>query len=402
MKAAARGRAAAGRRGPERAAAAPAATLDMLRLHVLLLLLPQLQAGASRRPLQVHAGYNCNLPDRKNATSWLDFGWDHLDVLNFGGRTVAVQRDGAATWWGDAECNPPKNAGEAALIAHAHAQGVQVLLKIGWNNSLGGDALHEFLNDNAAMEVSACGMCARAKEARCDGLSVDFEAPNTRFNATFRGLYAAYVKRLSAVASQQKLAVTATLFMDLPSNTGIDAKAVADAASAGVVLMTYDYHWGCGDKVAGPNAPLIGNNNDNVNHTVSWALLHGMPAESLLLGIAWYGREYPTTGPQYQAPTNCSTTLPDQGARAYQAPLALKRAKSLGVGGELWDDLTMTPWYQFKDKSRPWLWWQGYFDDARSLGLSEITSNDVVYTNHPALSVIISEQIACGLQNTSW
>ena len=112
-------------------------------LRLLLLLLPQLQAGASRRPLQVHAGYNCNLPDRKNATSWLDFGWDHLDVLNFGGRTVAVQRDGAATWCGEAECNPPKNAGEAALIAHAHVQGVQVLLKIGWNNSLGGDALHD-------------------------------------------------------------------------------------------------------------------------------------------------------------------------------------------------------------------------------------------------------------------
>jgi len=222
-------------------------------LRLLLLLLPLLlQAGASRRP-QVHAGYSCNLPDRENATSWLDFGWDTLDVLNFGGRTVAVQRDGAATWWSETECNPPKVAGEAALIAHAHAQGVQVLLKIGWNNSLGADALYEFFNDADAMEASARGVCARAKEARCDGLSVDFEAPNTRFNATFRGLYAAYVQRLSTVASQQKLVVTPTLFMDLPSNTGIDAKAVADSASAGVVLMTYDYHWGCGDKALTPH-----------------------------------------------------------------------------------------------------------------------------------------------------
>lgn len=339
-------------------------------LRLLPLLLPLLRTEASNRRPDVHAGYDCSLPDRKNATSWLGFSWDVLDVLNFGGRTVAVQRDGAATWMSDAECNPPKNEGEAALIAHAHAQGVHVLLATHWNNSLGSDALYDFLNDPTAMETSARGMCARAKEARCDGLSVDFEVKNTRFNTTFKGLYAAYVKRLSTIASQQQLTVTPTLFMDLPSDAGIDAKAVASAASAGVVLMTYDYHWGCGDKVAGPNAPLIGNNGSNVNNTVGWALRHaGMPPEDILVGIAWYGREYPVTGPGYQAPTNCSTAPPEQVARAYQAPLALKRAHTLGNGGELWDPRTLTPWYQYQDKSRPWLWWQGYFDNARSLGL---------------------------------
>ena len=94
-----------------------------------------------------------------------------------------------------------------------------------------------------------------------------------------------------------------------------------------------------------------------------------MPAADLLMGVAWYGREYPTTGPEYQAPTNCSTTAPGQTAHAYSLPGALRRARTLGQGGVLWDAKTKTPWYVFQDRSRPYLWWEGYFDDARSLAL---------------------------------
>ena len=61
--------------------------------------------------------------------------------------------------------------------------------------------------------------------------------------------------------------------------------------------------------------------------------------------------------------------MPDQRAKAYQAPLALKRARTLGIGGERWDASSQTPWYAFQDRERPFLWWEGYFDDARSLSL---------------------------------
>ena len=318
---------------------------------------------------QVHAAYDCGLPDRTNASSWLDFGWEYLDVLHFGGKTLAVQRNGTATWMSPDRCNPTVHAGEAALVAHAHSQGLRVLLAVHWNNSLGPDALHQFLSDPVAMQESARSACARAHAARCDGLSVDFEVANTRFNETFKGLYARYIRRLSAFATEKGLSVVPTLFMDLPRDTGVDGEAVAAATSSGVVLMTYDYHWGCSDSVAGPNTPLIGNNGSNINATVGWALSHSMPAADLLMGIAWYGREYPTTRPDYQAPTNCTRALPDQQARAFSLPQALERAETLGQGGKLWDATSQTPWYRFQDQRRPYLWWEGYFDDNRSLAL---------------------------------
>ena len=91
-----------------------------------------------------------------------------------------------------------------------------------------------------------------------------------------------------------------------------------------------------------------------------------MPAASLFMGIAWYGREYPTVGPYYQAATNVS--LPDQRAYAYSLPMQSERARTLGQG-ELWDASTQTPWYRYRDATKPWLWWEGYFDNARSLRL---------------------------------
>ena len=142
--------------------------------------------------------------------------------------------------------------------------------------------------------------------------------------------------------------------------------------------MAYDYHWGCSDPFAGPNTPLIGNNGSNVNASVAWALQNNIAPSDLLLGVAWYGREYPTTGPEYSAPTNCTKVVANQDARAYQAPLALKRAKTLGLGGELWDDSTLTPWYYFKDRARPWLWWEGYFDNYRSITMKY----DLVKSQH--------------------
>eukprot|EP00937_MAST-01D_sp_MAST-1D-sp2_P005925 g5925.t1 len=327
--------------------------------------------AAIPRP-EVHAAYDCGLADRKNATSWLGFGWEYLDVLHFGGKTVAVQRDGAATWTSRVACNPSTNDGEAAIVAHAHARGVRVLLAIHWNNTLGPDALYRFWTDPDAMDTAAAGISARAREAHCDGLSVDFEVANTRFNASFKGLYAGFVRRVSAAARRRNLTaqVVPTVFMDLPTQVGVDGAALAAASSGGVVLMTYDYHWR-GDAVAGPNAPLFGNNGSNVNATVAFALGVGMQAPDLLLGIAWYGREWPTVSADYQAATNCSEAVPDQAARAFQAPLALRRARTLGRG-ERWDDLSQTPWYAFQDPDparQSYLWWEGYFDDARSLGL---------------------------------
>ena len=51
------------------------------------------------------------------------------------------------------------------------------------------------------------------------------------------------------------------------------------------------------------------------------------------------------------------------------ALLIVCHAQTLGEGGVLWDSATLTPWYKYSDPTRSYLWWEGYFDDARSLAL---------------------------------
>ena len=46
------------------------------------------------------------------------------------------------------------------------------------------------------------------------------------------------------------------------------------------------------------------------------------------------------------------------------SPGAAARA---GKYGRRWDATTLTPWYEFQDPQRPWLWWQGYYEDAESV-----------------------------------
>ena len=84
------------------------------------------------------------------------------------------------------------------------------------------------------------------------------------------------------------------------------------------------------------------------------------------------------------APINVSNPSPDdpeqpgrpQKVHNYQQPLAQNRSVSVG-GGSKWDPVALTPWYTWQDLKRPWLWWQGFFDDDRSYKYKYGMANDL-------------------------
>ena len=146
--------------------------------------------------------------------------------------------------------------------------------------------------------------------------------------------------------------------------------------------MTYDYlYTGNGSGPTRPNAPLYADTymgfptaNNNVNSSIWYALQLkpvAVPASQLTMGIAWYGKEVPAVGLSLGAAMNISTSSAaadvDQKTHNYQQPLMEKRAATFGEGGRKWDGVSMTPWYSYQDAKRPWLYWQGFYDDAESL-----------------------------------
>ena len=355
----------------------------------------QLTAGASRAlptPVQphilkndvwrpeVHAGYSCELRDKDNATAWLGYDWDLLSTIHFAGgfsvwtdgsynftaRTAAIRCEGSR----GCSCDPtsPDGAEQAAFIRHAAASNTKVVLQV--VNKQQPDEILPFLRDSSARALAGRNVLQYASRAGFAGLSMDLERI-PRFNATFKGLLATWLGELISQAAPLNLTVASTVAFDIGADRGVDVPALGREVTGGLVLMAYDYHWGCGDAHAGPNTPMIGNHGTcgdkacNVNHSVAVALdTMGVPAHNLLLGIAWYGREYPTNSSMYEGFTACNSSAKDQMDKAYQAPLAAARAAKYG---RRWDASTLTPWYEFKDPQRPWLWWQGYYEDSESV-----------------------------------
>eukprot|EP01050_Picozoa_sp_SAG11_P019606 SAG11_NODE_3154_length_2644_cov_3.422004_3_plen_115_part_00 len=111
--------------------------------------------------------------------------------------------------------------------------------------------------------------------------------------------------------------------------------------------------------MAGPNCPLVNCNLNcsgdvagaNVERTIRFA--HSLSQGSVppdggsprfLLGIAWYGLEYPVNGPELY---NTTTNYSKGPKRNYQVggtgKLCGSECRAVKFG-KLWDDSTKTPW----------------------------------------------------------
>ncbi len=122
----------------------------------------------------------------------------------------------------------------------------------------------------------------------------------------------------------------------------------------GLFIMGYNYHWS-GSPSAGPVSPLGGFTYD-LEFTVQDYLTYtdGNSAK-LILGLPYYGYDWPVINGQIYSPTIGSAT-----ARTYSA------AKNLAMNyGQSWDILSQTPWVAWEDDT----WRQLWFDDSLSLAI---------------------------------
>jgi spore germination protein YaaH len=119
-----------------------------------------------------------------------------------------------------------------------------------------------------------------------------------------------------------------------------------------LIVMGYNYYWST-SSIAGPVAPLAGENY-NITRTVNTYLTAGVAPEKLLLGLPWYGYDWPVTGASRKSATTDTGT-----SRVFSAAeeLATKHSKT-------YDELTSSAWVSYKSGT---LWRQLWFDNNESL-----------------------------------
>ena len=237
-----------------------------------------------------------------------------------------------------------------SLINEAHSYGTEVSLVVILFNS---DNIAQLLSNPSNRQTLINNLLAEVNDAGADGVNIDFEGvpSSQRDNLTtfMTDLTAAFHE--ANPASQVTMATPAVDW-----SNAFDYDALANACD-GLMIMGYAYHWS-GSSVAGPVSPLTGWGTYNVTWTVNDYLNEtGNDRDKIILGLPYYGYEWPTTSGSAGASTTGSGD-----AKFYSEAIALAESY-----GPLWNDESQTPWYRYQDGNNNWH--QGWYDDSSSLSL---------------------------------
>jgi spore germination protein len=233
------------------------------------------------------------------------------------------------------------------LISYAHQQGVKVTLTV---TNFGYDQNDKLLGDTVKQEQMITALITLLKSRNGDGVNFDLEM----IRNTQRVNLVKFIRR-AATRIRSELP-GAEISMATPA---VDWSGTWDFAQlAGIcdylIVMGYDYYWS-GSTTAGPVAPLEGENY-NVTRTIDTYLAAGVPRERLILGVPWFGHDWPvSTGARKSPATGAASS------RTYTV------AEQMAISyGKVFDQTTKVPWISYMSGTA---WRQVWYDDSLSLAL---------------------------------
>lgn len=232
-----------------------------------------------------------------------------------------------------------------SLIDVAHQSGAAVVLTV---QLMGAVPTRQFLSVPAARATLIESLITAVKSRNGDGVNIDFEGvPGDQ-----RANLVTFFKELSTAlrTALPKAEISAAL----PAVDFAHAYDVAaiDALCDYVLVMGYDYAWSTG-PTAGPVAPLSGGNY-NVIASIQTHLKAGVQANRLLLGVPYYGYDWPTA----------SADPRSKAAGSGHAYDYVHHTTAAAAHGRKFDPEAQSPWYCYTDGGQGHVAW---YEDAVSL-----------------------------------
>jgi spore germination protein YaaH len=239
------------------------------------------------------------------------------------------------------------------VIDYAHQKGVKVTLAV---TNFGSERNTELLTDTTKQWVLINTVIDQLMSRNGDGVNFDFESVPAAMKTSMIGFCRRAVRGIKAAlpAAEVSLATPAVNWSD-----GWDLGALAGICDY-IIMMGYNYYWS-GSSTAGPVAPLSGETYNITKSIEDDYLAAGVPHNKLLLGVPWYGYDWPVVSSTRKATTTGTGT-----SRTYYSSLLLAETY-----GKTFDEITGVPWLSYLSSSQ---WRQLWFDDSLSLALK----NDLV------------------------
>lgn len=236
------------------------------------------------------------------------------------------------------------------LVPMAKAAGVRVNLCV---TLFSGHAT--FFGNPTAVQTLIDSLVALVELRDADGVNIDFEAVPVSQKENLTAFMRRLGERFHADIPGSQISIA------LPA---VDWSKTFDVAAMEpyvdlFIIMGYGYHWGSSPDT-GPIAPK--NNGTlwqaiDLTRSIDYYRDAGVPNEKLLLGLPWYGYEWPTESDQPKAATTGS-------GRARTFAVLRPRLADQFVQ---WDDHSSTPWFAEALEDGTFL--QTWYDDSTSMAM---------------------------------
>ena len=239
----------------------------------------------------------------------------------------------------------------ANLVTRSHAAGDRVVLTV---TDFDQQSLDKITSDPAAPGRLSSALIAAVTAKNLDGVNFDFEGVGSEDRVGLTNLITQVSNALHAANPhwQNTMAVYASAASD---SAGFYNVAALAPALDGFFVMAYDMN----DPVTpSATAPLVGGGYNDTEALQQFTAV--VPAAKVILGVPYYGYDWPTTDGTHGARSTGSDT-----------PLSYGVIAS-GNTPTFWDPSTQTAWTSYTVGSQ---WHQTYFDDPTSLALKAQLAN---------------------------
>jgi spore germination protein len=255
------------------------------------------------------------------------------------------------------------------LFTKAHQNGTRVVLTV---TQMKNPNIEAILESDEAQQRAVDQTVAEVKKRGIDGVNIDFEYVGNP-GKTYRDEFSQFVRNMTETMHREVPGsrVTVSVYASAARSPKLYDIASIGKDSDGIFMMAYDFAV-AGSEKAAPTAPLYGYKEGKYGYDIATAVedfKKVMPANKIILGVPYYGYNYPVATPKENANTYPSWTW--YGYRAtqtYQLAQDNINPQSKNTYKEGWDDVAKVGWKAYKSEDSN-TWRMIFLDDSKSLGI---------------------------------
>jgi hypothetical protein len=272
-----------------------------------------------------------------NLDSQRTFALKHITTLAYFG--VDIARNGSIVRSGNGWVGY-QSQDLADLITRAHRAGIRVVLTI---KQFHEDAIHAIAT--GAIDTLTSEVIAAVRAKNLDGVNIDFEGTGDADRAAFTAMGTKLADALHAADPAWQVTLDTYVSSAADSSSGfMDVAGLAPAIDS-FFIMGYDMYQ---RTAASPNAPL-----PSYQSCID-AYLRQAPPSKIILGMPFYGYDWPTQDNTARSPATGSPT-----------PVTYEQITA-AAHPRYWDSGGSVPWTAYRSGGQ---WHEIYYDDASSLAL---------------------------------